>query len=147
MIIKKTIGVLAKNEMAHASDTFIESARELGMLLKRDDALVLAAFSGAVQYVKEALLASDGSLLSLSPACSKEEHETVFRHSVLPDEKILYTGLGRQLTVATVVRSADVVIALDEGAYDEAKMLSSEEDIKKVYILSEKTKDVLQSLF
>ncbi len=147
MIIKQTVAVLAKNEIAHASDTFIERARELGILLKRDDVLVLTSFSGGAQYFKESLLSSGGSLLSLSPACSKEEHETIFRHAVLPEEKLIYTGLGRQLVVATLVRSADSIIALDEGALDEAKLLCGESDAKKLYLLSEGTKDLLTGLF
>lgn len=147
MTIKLTVAVIAKNEMVHTSDSFIEHARDLGVFLNREDTLVLASFSGGVQYFKESLLSSGGQLLSLSPACSKEEHETVFRHAILPGEKLLYTGLGRQLTVATLLRSADLVIALDEGAYDEAKLLCGEGDSGKLHLLGDDTESALTSLF
>ncbi len=133
------IAIVSKLHDAYKDENKISLKRELGSLLAKKELPVLADFSPMTQYVKESLIAEGGRLTSLSPASKSEEHITIFRLLTLPGEAVVYAGLGQHMTFLTLLRSADVVICLDDASFREAVLLSQEGEVKLVKALNLET--------
>ena len=140
------VAVISKNQTLHKDEEALPLLRDLGMFLAKNEATVFTHFAPALAYFKEAFLVNSDSMISLSPACSKEEHETIFRYSSLSEEIILYTGLGKELTILTILRSSDLIICLDDGALLEVKSMKDEVMKKEVLLLSGKMMGPLESI-
>ncbi len=141
-----SIAVVSKGQTLHKDEEALFLFRELGILFAKGEVTLFTHFTPPLSYFKEAFLTYSDRMISLSPACSKEEHETIFRYASLPGETILYTGLGKELTILTILRSSDVIICLDEGAMEEVKSLKDEGIKKEVFLLSEKILKPLESI-
>jgi hypothetical protein len=141
-----SIAVVSKHQGLHKHEDLLGLLHELGIILAKGEALVLTHFTPTLSYFKESFLTSSDRMISLSPACSKEEHETIFKYNSLPEENVLYTGLGKELTILTLLRSADVIVCLDEGALEEVKSMKDENLKKEVFLLSERALKPLESI-
>ena len=141
-----SIAIVSKYQTVHKHEDHIALLRTLGIFLAKNEAIVFSHFTPPLTYFKEAFLTNSDRMVSLSPACSKEEHETIFRYTSLPEETILYTGLGKELTILTLLRSADMVICLDDGALEEIKSMKDESMKKEVFLLSEKSLALIESI-
>lgn len=134
---KLVVAVIAKVDDAHRNEKKLALLRDLGLSLKKNDIITVTHFSSVLTYVKEAVLLGGGTMLSFSPACSKSEHETIFRYGVVDGESIVYTGLGKHLTVLTLVRSSDVIICIDSEARKDVESLRDETVYGKIFDLGE----------
>ena len=143
---RMSVAIVSKNQTLHKDEESLSLFRELGILFAKGDVTLFTHFTSPLSYFKEAFLTYSDRMISLSPACSKEEHETIFRYTSLPEETILYTGLGKELTILTLLRSSDVIICLDEGAVEEVRALKDEREGKEVFLLSEKILKPLESI-
>ena len=97
-------------------------------------------------YVKESYLAEGGRLTSISPASKRDDHVSIFRLTTLSGEVVIYGGLGQYMTFLTLLRSADMVICLDDSSLQDVLLLSQEGLVKEVRVLSRETLASIQSL-
>lgn len=140
------IAIVSKLYDAYKEEKKISLKRELGSLLAKKRLSVLADFSPMAQYVKESILAEGGTLTSISPASKREEHVSVFRLDTLPGEVVIYAGLGQHTTFLTLLRSADIVICLDEVSFCDATILFQEGVVKEVKELNLETLKYVKGL-
>ncbi len=132
-----TVAVVAKAHDAHKDEKSLALKRELGLALASASLPVFSHFSPTLTYVKEAFLSQQGNLVSLSPACSEEEHISIFRFHNVAGEMVLYTGLGKHLTLLSLLRSVSLVICTDEASFEEMTAMKEEKHEAEVILLTE----------
>lgn len=144
---KGVVSIVSLLHDAYKHEEAISEKRDLGLLLAKKGYTVLTDFSPMSQYVKESVLEAGGTLLSLSPAANKKEHEEIFRFTTVEGEVVIYTGLGHHLAFMTLCRSADIVICLDENSFLQAKQAKdTDESAADVYELKKSLMSLLETL-
>ncbi len=110
---KFKISISGAAETGHCSKEAFSKAKELGILLAKNDIVVLTgATTGAPLWVAKAAKEAGGLVIGISPAASEASHEKVYHLPFDYHDLIIYTGYGYSGRNLLLIRAAEAIITV-----------------------------------
>ncbi|OGZ67912.1 MAG: hypothetical protein A3D35_03105 [Candidatus Staskawiczbacteria bacterium RIFCSPHIGHO2_02_FULL_34_9] len=142
MAIKKQkskikVAVIGSSRYDEIDDVHRKIAYDIGRAIADSECILLTGGGkGVSEFVANGAIENGGLCIGISPADSYKNHVDVFKNPAHVFDALIFTGFGHKGRNVVLIRSCDIVIALDGGVGTLNELTIALDEGKDIGILS-----------